>query len=210
MDNQTLINHLVSLGTLKSEDIKSALKDIDRINFVGEINKEYAYYDEALSIGHSQTISQPFTVVFMLELLEIKKGNIILDVGYGSAWQSCLLAHIVGETGFIHAMEIIPEICKMGKDNSSIYPEIKKRVKFYCKNAEDGVPEIMRSNGGFDRIICAAEIREVPQSWMDQLKVGGIMIYPKNKGLYRDTKIDNEKFRSEFYGGFSFVPFTEN
>ena len=79
--NNDLVKHLINTGVLKSENVKDALEAIDRQNFVGEQNKKYAYEDYALGIGHDQTISQPYTVVFMLELLDIKEGDRI-DFNY--------------------------------------------------------------------------------------------------------------------------------
>lgn len=239
MSNQELIDHLINTGVLKSENIKKALEEADRINFVGESNEDYAYYDDALPIGHGQTISQPLTVVFMLELLDPKEGNIILDVGSGSGWQSCLLASIVGESGQVHAIEIVPEIFKLGKSNCEKLPALAKRISFYRQNAKIGLTEVAQSTGGFDRIICAADVSQVPQSWRDQLKVGGIMVYPKDRGIYKEIKTsENEtfrpkgrsflphktpsgsdinseallgsKFEKSFYPGFVFVPFVDN
>ena len=207
MNNKDLINNLISKGVLKSHNIKDALENIDRIDFVGDKNEPYAYYDEALPIGHGQTISQPFTVVFMLELLGPRKGDIIMDVGSGSGWQSCLLAHIVGEKGFIHAIEVIPKLSKIGQENSLKYPTICNQIKFYCQSAEPGIQDVLESNGGFDKIICAAEIKEVPQSWREQLKINGVMVYPKGGGVYKETKIADGEFESEYYPGFIFVPF---
>ena len=104
---EELVKNLKSSGVLKSPKIIEAFLKVDRKDFVPKDMKASAYLDQALSIGHSQTISQPYTVAFMLELLEPKEGDPstslraskIMDIGYGSGWASALLAHIVGERG---------------------------------------------------------------------------------------------------------------
>jgi protein-L-isoaspartate(D-aspartate) O-methyltransferase len=210
MNNIDLIKHLKNVGIVESESIVNALKKIDRADFVREKNKSLAYYDEALPIGRGQTISQPLTVVFMLELLNVCEGQTVMDVGSGSGWQSTLLGEIVGETGKVHAVEIIPEIFDFGKKNVEKYPQIVKRVTFHCKNAQDGLPNVADRENGFDRIICAAEVEEVPEAWREQLKTHGILVYPKDTGVYKEIKKDNNKFEKEFYPGFVFVPFVKS
>jgi len=93
-----LVEHLARKGVLASESIKRAFLDIDRACFVGEKNKPYAYEDRPLPIGYGQTISQPYTVAFMFELLQPEKGDKILDIGAGSGWTTALLKNIAGNT----------------------------------------------------------------------------------------------------------------
>ncbi|MBW6441910.1 methyltransferase domain-containing protein [Patescibacteria group bacterium] len=210
INNRDLVEHLKNAGILQSGPISCALEEIDRADFVPEKYQPYAYYDDALPIGCDQTISQPFTVVFMLELLGIEDGDIVMDVGSGSGWQSCLLAHMVGDSGFVHAIEVVPELCDFGKQNSAKYPTLMKRLKFYCENAKDGLPDIADGNNGFDKIICAAEVDTVPNAWRDQLKENGVLVYPKDSGVYKEIKLENNKFEKEFYPGFIFVPFKKD
>ena len=117
IDNQSLINHLINVGVLKTPEIIKAFYKIDRAFFVPKEFHDYAYEDYPLSIGYGATISQPYTVAFMLELLQPKKGEKILDVGSGSSWTTALLAHIVGIKGKIFGVEIVPELIKFAKDN---------------------------------------------------------------------------------------------
>jgi len=208
--NQELIEHLKKEGVLKSKTIVEALSAIDRKDFVGQANLLYAYEDDALPIGFGQTISQPLTVVFMLELLELQEGQNIMDVGFGSAWQACLLSYIVGTKGSVHAIELIPEIYESGKKNALKYENINRTITFYCQNGKQGLPEVAKNIGGFDRIICAAYLIDNPVEWKKQLKVGGILVYPKNDGIYKEVKTDQTTFKSNFYWGFSFVPLVGN
>lgn len=189
--------------------IRRALETVDRADFVPDSTKHFAYADEALPIGFGQTISQPYTVVFMLERLDVQEGDAVLEIGYGSGWQTALLAHLVGTGGKVHAMELVPELCGFGKENVGKYPELSKRVSLYCENASGGLPDSAKKIGGFDRIIAAAEARKVPATWRVQLKAGGVLVYPQEGSLFKETKNDKGEFDLEEYPGFAFVPFIE-
>jgi len=116
-----LINQLISEGTLKTPAIISAFEKIKREDFMLPENADEAEANYPLSIGHSQTISQPFTVAFMLELLEPQPGDKILDIGSGSGWTTALLAEIIGPQGQVFAIERIPELKKFGENNVKKY-----------------------------------------------------------------------------------------
>lgn len=201
---ERLIRGLKQNGVLRSKNIEEALRAAPRELFVPESLRERAYDDEALPIGRGQTISQPYTVVFMLELFEVGSGHIVLDAGYGSGWQSALLAHLVGAGGRVYAFEIVPELCVFGTDNVSRIPRLASRVTAFCKSAGPGMPELP---GGFDRIIAAAEVDSVPLAWQEQLKTGGIMVYPSGNSLWREKKTAPGVFQKEEFPGFAFVPF---
>ena len=204
---ESLVKELITEGVLKSPEIISAFQKIDRADFVRAETRSVAYENIPLSIGAGQTISQPFTVAFMLELLQPQKGNHILDVGAGSGWQTALLAEIVGQEGKISAVELIPELAEFGKKNISKYNFIKKGVvEFYCQNAEEGLPE----KAPFDRIISAASNEQIPPAWKKQLKIGGKIVLPVGNSLCLVVKKDKDYFEERFYPGFAFVPFIKN
>ena len=206
---QTLIHNLKLKGVLKSQNIENALNQVDRKDFVTSDNKTYAYIDNALSIGHQQTISQPYTAIFMLELLQPQEGEKILDAGSGSGWQAALLAHIVSTKGKVYAYEIVNELCAFGQENLAKHPNLAKRVTMQCKSAEQGVEKISETGDSIplDKIIAAAELTKVPQKWRDQLKPNGIMVYPSDHGIYKETKLDEKNFQKDYFPGFVFVPF---
>lgn len=205
---ESLISELKTKRVLKSKSIERAFRAVDRIDFVPKKLSALAYEDESLSIGHGQTISQPYTVVFMLELLEVKEGQRVMDVGYGSGWQTALLSHLVGKQGRVYAFEIIEELCKFGKNNIEKYPALAKRISFFCKSADTELTDC--GIGPLDRIIVAADVKRVPSSWRDSLVVGGVMVYPHEENIYKEIKNPDGTFtKSEFYG-FVFVPFVQD
>lgn len=210
MSKEGLILALMRSGVLRSERIAQALEGVDRADFVPEAQRHLAYSDEALSIGFGQTISQPYTVVFMLERLAVEEGDVVLEVGYGSGWQTALLAELVGEQGRVHAMEIVPELCSFGKENVAKYPALSARVSFSCNDASAGLPDIAKTAGGFDRIIAAASVPRVPVVWREHLKAGGVLLYPKDWSIFKETKNVQGEFAVDEYPGFVFVPFVES
>ena len=117
MDYEELIESLIKEGYLKTPLIIEAFRKIDRKNFLPEELKERAYENTALPIGNKQTISQPLVVAFMLELLELKSGEKVLEIGTGSGWNTALMAKLVGESGKIFSIERIEELHQFAKAN---------------------------------------------------------------------------------------------
>ena len=173
-------------GILKTPSIIDAFEKVDRKDFVLEELKDKAYLNTPLPIGYGQTISQPLTVAFMLELLQPEKGNKILEIGSGSGWQTALLAHVVSVGGKIFAAELIPELMDFGRKNVAKYSFIKNKiVEFHSFNAIKGMPE----EAPFDRIISAASGHDLPTAWKEQLKVGGRIVAPVKDAIHLIVKI---------------------
>ncbi len=199
---QKLLQSLIRDGYLKTPNIIQAFERIDRKKFVRESEKEYAYMNSALPIGHEQTISQPLVVAFMLELLEPKKGEKMLESGSGSGWQTALLSDIVGNKGKITAIERIPELVEDAKKHLARYPRLKTRFEMLEGDASKGY----EPNAPYDKIIAAASADKLPKEWKDQLKIGGIIVAPVRESIIRlEKKGANEFEKKEFYG-FVFVP----
>jgi protein-L-isoaspartate(D-aspartate) O-methyltransferase len=206
-----LIQELIEEEVLKSPRIIAAFQHIDRADFVPDNLKDQAYINAPLPIGHGQTISQPLTVAFMLELLEPEAGQKILDIGSGSGWQTALLADIVSDNvekpGHVFALELIPELHEQSIKNISKYNFISKDIAtMLCANAEDGLPK----GAPFDRIIAGAATKHIPSTWKKQLQPGGILVVPIGTKIQKLKKVSDSEFVGEEYPGFAFVPFIHN
>lgn len=202
-----LIKELIKDGVLKTPSIIEAFEKIDRKDFMPEELKDKAYLNTPLPIGYGQTISQPLTVAFMLELLQPQSGDKVLEVGSGSGWQTALLASIVGnfpiDGGKVFALELIPELMIFGQKNVAKYGFIKKKIaEFHSLNAINGLPD----EAPFDKIISAASGDELPSVWKEQLKAGGRIVAPIKNSIHLFVKKGENEFEETIYHGFAFVP----
>jgi len=204
----SLIDSLIQEGWLKTEIIKKAFKKIKREDFLPKDLKNLAEINEALPIGQGQTISQPLVVAFMLEQLQPKPGEKILDVGSGSGWTTTLLAQIVGGEsknirGQIIAIEIVPSLKEFGETNVAKYNFIKKGiVKFLLGDGSRGSPQ----EAPFDKILASASADKIPEAWKEQLKVGGKIVAPVGSSIRTIIKKSESQFEEIDYPGFVFVP----
>lgn len=175
MQVDKLINDLTGGGYLKTDKIVEAFRKIKRADFVLEKDKAEAYSNYPLAIGFGQTISQPLTVAFMLELLSPQAGEKILDIGSGSGWTVALLAELVGSQGRVYGLEVIDELVEFAKNNVEKYSFIKKGIAFVWQG--DGY-EGLSDLSPFDKIIVSAAAPTVPVRLIEQLKIGGRLIIP--------------------------------
>lgn len=200
---ENLIKELIEEGYLRTKSIIEAFQKIDRVDFVLEEYINEAYVNHPLPIGFGQTISQPLTVAFMLELLEPKPGEKILDVGAGSGWQTSLLAYLAGEQGKVIAIEIIPELKKFAETNIEKYNFIKiGRAELILGDGSKGY----QKEAPFDKIIAAAAAPSIPPAWKEQLKIGGVIVAPVGQNIVVLKKLNQNEFSQKQYFGFSFVP----
>jgi protein-L-isoaspartate(D-aspartate) O-methyltransferase len=203
-----LAEMLIDKGFLKTRRVIKAFKLIKRSDFVRQSDVSFSEADWPLPIGHSQTISQPATVAFMLELLQPSSGDKILDVGSGSGWTTALLAAIVGSMGRVYALERILELKEFGQANVNKYRYISnKRVRMFTGDGYTGLAEY----APFDRILVSAAARSVPELLLPQLKVGGRLVMPvgsvdSEQKIVLIERIDKTGFNTKDYPGFMFVP----
>lgn len=208
-----LIDNLIKDGWLKTSRIIDAFIKIKRADFLPEEMKNLAELNEALPIGHGQTISQPMVVAFMLEQLQPEPGENILDIGAGSGWTAALLAHIVSggkKNGKIIAMERIPELAEFGKNNVAKYNFIKKGIaQFICADGSKGYPQYAARPDlaeGFDKVLASASAEKLPSAWIEQLKIGGIIITPVGTSIWKFIKKSETELEEVEFTGFVFVP----
>jgi protein-L-isoaspartate(D-aspartate) O-methyltransferase len=185
---------------LRTDSIINAFRIVDRKDFILKEYEKEAYGDYPLPIGFGQTISQPTTVAFMLELLQPKKGDKIIDVGSGSGWTTALLAQITGKKGKVFGLEKIPELVLLGKDNLAKYDFPNAEIR------QAGEELGLKEEAPFDKILVSAFARTVPEELVKQLKTGGVMVIPVNNDVLRIEKISNKENRIQRFEGFVFVP----
>lgn len=187
------------------EDVLQAMDNVPRHLFVPEDQRDAAYGDYPLPIGFGQTISQPYIVAMMTELLELEKGDKVLEVGTGSGYQAAVLAELPGVE--VYTVEIIRELAQRAKETL----ESLGYTGVHCKQGDGyyGWPE----HAPFDGIIVTAAPDHVPQPLRQQLAVGGRMVIPIGprggyQTLWKFVKQPDGELRAYNEGGVAFVPFT--
>lgn len=181
--------------------IRAAFEAVRREDFLPQDQKANAPLDRALPIGHQQTNSQPRTVLNMLHLLGVEPGQRVLDVGSGSGWTTALLGHLVGPTGRVMGVELVPELVAWSHENLQGYAMPWAGVE-QAREGELGLPEA----APFDRILVSAEAGELPKTLVDQLAYGGLMVVPvagRMLSVERRSATDVVLHR---HGHYSFVP----
>lgn len=187
-----------------SEKVLSIMAKVPRHRFVPEDETSSAYYNHPLPIGHGQTISQPYIVALMTELLALDKQDSVLEVGTGSGYQTAILAEIAGK---VYSMEIVEPLATRA---SNLLGELGyANVQVKLGDGNEGWPE----HAPFDVIIVTAAADHVPQPLLDQLKPGGRMVIPVGSWLHIQeliliTKTLNGMPRHENILPVSFVPLT--
>ena len=169
MKKATLFNKLQKNKLIKDDKVLQAFQAIPREMFVLEDSIEQAYYDGPLSIGYRQTISQPTTVLTMVDALELKKTDKVLEIGAGSGYEAAILSQLSDQ---VYSVEIVPELVSFAKTNLT---------KAKVKNVE-----VIQWDGGlgydkqapYDKIIVSAACDKIPEALIDQLVEGGILIAP--------------------------------
>jgi len=204
---ENLVSSLEEKGFIRTPRIRQAFLAVDRADFVLPEYRDQAYWDIALPLISGQTISQPLTVSFMLELLQPLPGQKILDVGSGSGYTSALLASIVGPEGLVLAMERLPELEKLGEEN--VKRSGQKNIRMTAGNGAKGWPYY----APFDRILVNAAAPDVPGPLRQQLKNGGKLVMPSNDAMGNIILLEKDTAgicRESRYPGFTFVPFIDD
>ena len=186
---------------IKDERVLAAMLEIPRHQFVPEALKTQAYKDNALPIASKQTISQPFIVARMTELLELTAQSKILEIGAGSGYQTAILAKLANR---IYAIERVPILVKEAQEKLQRFN--LNNVTLICADGTLG----WQTHAPFDAILVAAGSPTIPQPLLNQLKLGGRLVLPvgqdqKTQKLIRVTRTERD-FVTEDFGACAFVP----
>jgi protein-L-isoaspartate(D-aspartate) O-methyltransferase len=179
------------------------MENLPRHFFLDNAFAEKAYEDKAFPIGKEQTISQPYTVAFMTQELQVEKRQKILEIGTGSGYQAVIL-HLLGARVFT----IERQAALFEKTNRLLKKLHYPQIRCYLRDGYKGLPEM----APFDRILVTAGAAETPPALLQQLKIGGIMVIPVGieiQKMLRITRIAEDQWEEENLGQFRFVPFLE-
>ncbi|MBI2671581.1 protein-L-isoaspartate(D-aspartate) O-methyltransferase [Candidatus Woesearchaeota archaeon] len=200
MDVNGLIDDLKLQG-ITSKPVLDAIKHNLRENFILKEYKDIAYEDRAMPILANQTISQPYTVAFMLQELELKEKNKVLEIGAGSGWNSALISCITKNK--VYAIEYNKEVAEFAEIN--LRKNKVKGVKVIIGDGNKGY----KKEAPFDRIIVTAACSKIPSDLLSQLKNNGILLVPVGSLLSQNLLKIRKKgkdCKKENLGQFVFVP----
>ena len=195
-----LIDVLRSKG-ISNEKVIDAINSIPRHFFLDSAFDDKAYEDLAFPIGEGQTISQPYTVAYQSQLLELKPFQKVLEIGTGSAYQAVVLAAMGAQVFTIERQKKLFDANKQ-------FAFLKKypSIKFFYGDGFEGLP----TYAPFDKVIITAAAPEIPQKLIAQMKIGAMMIIPLGEGdvqqMMRITKELDGNLKEEIFENFSFVP----
>lgn len=194
-----LAEELAAKG-ISDSHVLAAIKKVPRHLFFDAIFVEQAYQNKAFPIGEGQTISHPFTVAYQSELLNLKKGDKVLEIGTGSGYQTCILAEL-GAT--IYTIERQQKLFEKAK---TLVGALNYKARFFYGDGSKGIPAF----APFDKIIVTAGAPVIPETLLAQLKVGGLLIIPvgdeKSQKMVTVLKINENEFEQFELDTFKFVP----
>lgn len=197
-----LIEQLRAKG-ISDERILTAFEVIPRHFFLDLVFEQQAYSNVAFQIGAGQTISHPYTVAFQTSLLELKKGDKVLEIGTGSGFQTCILCALGAKVFSIERQKELYIKSKKIIDHFGFTP------KLFFGDGYEG----KETFAPFDKILVTCGAPFIPEKLLQQLKVGGIMVIPVGEGetqeMFRIVKHSETEYKQSLYGDFSFVPMLE-
>jgi len=186
---------------ITDERVLAAMDVVPRHFFLDSAFADLAYQDQALPIECEQTISQPYTVAFQTQLLEVKKRDKVLEIGTGSGYQAAILGAMGARVFTVERQENL-----FNKTRKFLTSMGFKNVRCYFRDGTNGLPEF----APYDKIIATAGAAKVPEALLRQLKIGGILVIPVGKKLQKMKRIirkSETEYSEENRGDFRFVPF---
>ena len=190
-------------GFVQDKRVLGAMLRVPRHRFVPEYEQRAAYVDMPLEIGHGQTISAPHMVAMMCEILELAEGHKVLEIGSGSGYNAAVMAELVGKTGHIYTVERIEPLVNFAKEN--LKEMGYDNVTVLLENGSMGYPHY----APYDRIAVTCAAPYIPETLLEQLKPGGIMVIPVgsySQELIRVKKDSKGKICKKKKGEVIFVP----
>ena len=187
---------------IRDEAVLAAIERVPRHLFMDNAFLEFAYQDKAFPIGAGQTISQPYTVAFQTQLLEVKKGDKILEVGTGSGYQASVLLELGAKVFTIERQRLLYDRTRL------LLPEIgySANIKFFYGDGYKGIP----TYAPYDKAIVTAGAPYIPEDLLKQLKVGGRLVIPVGAGdvqvMTLVIKTGENQYVQDVFGQFRFVP----
>ena len=186
---------------ITDEAVLNAMNNIPRHSFMDSAFDNIAYEDRAFPISDGQTISQPYTVAYQTQLLQIKRNEKVLEIGTGSIYQATVLAELGAKVFTIERQKNL-----FDKTKQYIFKSKYHNLKFFYGDGFEGLP----TYAPFDKVIITAAAPFIPPKLMQQLKPGGFMVIPVDEGLQqrmlRLTKNADGTYSEELFENFSFVP----
>ena len=172
---ETMVRDQLQARDIQDAKVLNAMRTVPRHEFVPDSIRSMAYADQPLPIGDGQTISQPYIVALMTQLLNVSKSHKVLEIGTGSGYQAAVLSLLAGQ---VYSVEIIPSLAKESEDRLQRLRYANVHVRH--GNGYQGWQE----HAPFDRIIVTAAPPQLPQTLLDQLKPGGRLVAPVGRGIF--------------------------
>ncbi|MFW5793140.1 MAG: protein-L-isoaspartate(D-aspartate) O-methyltransferase [Bacteroidota bacterium] len=196
---QKLVEEIKKKG-ITDVNVLNAIDKIPRHLFLDSSFLDFAYQDKPFPIGSGQTISQPYTVAYQTQLMEVKKGDKVLEIGTGSGYQACVLIEMGAR---VYTVERIRSLYSKTKP---LLEQMKYMPKMFYGDGYKGLPAF----APFDKILVTAAAPYVPDALLKQLKVGGLLIIPvgpdDTQKMQKIKKISETEYDTQSFGNFRFVP----
>ncbi len=194
-----LVSILKAKG-IEDENVLNAIGKVQRHYFFDETFWMQAYKDIAFPIGEGQTISQPYTVAYQTQLLHIKKGDKVLEIGTGSGYQTCILLELGAKVYTIERQEKLHDRVK------NVLPKMGYKPHFFLGDGSKGIPD----HAPYDKILVTAGAPLVPQLLLKQLKIGGILVIPvgdeQQQKMITVLRVGEKEYEKISLDTFRFVP----
>jgi len=213
--NEELVRNLMRNGLIETKEVASAMQSVDRGAYVPLNMRAYAYDDAPQPIGYGATISAPHMHAMCLELLRenLRPGSKALDIGSGSGYLSACMAAMVGPTGHVVGIEHMCELADWSVENiKKANPELEKYITILCADGRKGYPDM----APYDAIHVGAASPSVPETLLEQLKVGGRLVIPvgdEDQSLWVIQRVregkDRDAFKWKQVCGVRYVPLTD-